>query len=328
MEVLLKRYFWVVKAIGLAISMALLGSAVSTQLGTQLLLAPAVGGEITPPPTDPAADAANKPKPRRPKSSANRRQIAAKIQERNIFCPTCRPVEAQVSPTGQPLAQGPGQPGEVATSLPLRLMATMESSEPGYSLATILDNDSGVAGLYAQGDAIREGVTVTSVGRGVVHLRNKASLEYLEIGPNDNKGKPKKKEEKKEKKKEKKKKKNNREIDGAQEAINCSGDSCTVDREFVEKILANPAMLAKQARVVPAIKNGTTEGFKFYGIRRGSLPRLLGLKNGDLIKSINGEELDSMDKAMKLYTKLRRASNLTLTLERKGKAVNKEIQIK
>lgn len=328
MEVLLKRYFWVVKALGLAISMALLGSAVSTQLGTQLLLAPAVGGELTPPPKDGDAEAGKKAKPRRPRSAANRRQIATKIQERNIFCPTCRPVEVQVSPDGKPMPTGPGNAGEVATSLPLRLMATMESTDPAYSLATILDNDSGVAGLYAQGDTVLDGVTVTSVGRGVVHLKNKASLEYLEIGPNDNKGKPKKKKEEKKEKKNTKKKKNSREIEGASEAINCSGDSCTVEREFVEKLLANPAMLAKQARVVPAIKNGSTEGFKFYGIRRGSLPRLLGLKNGDLIKSINGEELDSMDKAMKLYTKLRRASNLTITLERKGKAVNKEIQIK
>ena len=35
-----------------------------------------------------------------------------------------------------------------------------------------------------------------------------------------------------------------------------------------------------------------------------------------------------MDKAMGLYTKLRHAANLSVTLERKGQTINKEIQIK
>jgi general secretion pathway protein C len=34
-----------------------------------------------------------------------------------------------------------------------------------------------------------------------------------------------------------------------------------------------------------------------------------------------------MDKAMGLYTKLRRASNLSVSIERKGKIITKEIQI-
>jgi general secretion pathway protein C len=92
-------------------------------------------------------------------------------------------------------------------------------------------------------------------------------------------------------------------------------------------VLANPASLAKQARVMPSVKDGETRGFKFYGIRPGSLPKLLNIKNGDLVTSVNGTELKSMDGAMSLYTKLRRASNLSITVERKGETINKEITI-
>ena len=100
-----------------------------------------------------------------------------------------------------------------------------------------------------------------------------------------------------------------------------------VERAFVEQLLANPALLAKQARIVPKQKDDEVLGYKLYGIRRGSLPKLLGLKNGDMITAVNGEELKGMDKAMALYTKLRRASNLSISIERKGQTVNKEIQI-
>jgi type II secretory pathway component PulC len=59
----------------------------------------------------------------------------------------------------------------------------------------------------------------------------------------------------------------------------------------------------------------------------GSLPKLLNIKNGDLITSVNGTDLKSVDGAMSLYTKLRRASNLSITIERKGETINKEITI-
>ena len=123
---------------------------------------------------------------------------------------------------------------------------------------------------------------------------------------------------------------NSREIEGAEEAIQCDAEfsSCTVDKAFVEKLLANPAQLTKQARIVPAVRDGQTKGYKFYGIRPGSLPKLLGMKNGDLLTSVNGHNIESLDQAMDLYNKLRRASHLSVVLERKGEQVQKEIDIK
>jgi type II secretion system protein C len=123
---------------------------------------------------------------------------------------------------------------------------------------------------------------------------------------------------------------NAQEIEGAAEAIVCdeSQTNCTVDKAFVEKLMANPGQLTKQARIVPAVADGETKGYKFYGIRPGSLPKLLGLKNGDLLTSVNGHELESLDQAMDLYNKLRRATHLSVTVERKGKVIQKEIDIK
>ena len=43
---------------------------------------------------------------------------------------------------------------------------------------------------------------------------------------------------------------------------------------------------------------------------------MLGLRSGDVITGINGQPLNSLDGAMKLYTKLRTASHLTVDLVR------------
>ena len=113
-----------------------------------------------------------------------------------------------------------------------------------------------------------------------------------------------------------------REIPGAAEGILCDegsdGLECSMDRAFLESLLANPAQLTKQARIVPSQRDGETQGYKLYGIRPSSLPKLLGFKNGDMITAVNGEKLASVDQAMALYTKLRRASELDIEFERKG----------
>ena len=126
-------------------------------------------------------------------------------------------------------------------------------------------------------------------------------------------------------------KKAQREIPGASEAITCrehtEPPSCEIQRSFVDEIMANPAVLAKQARVVPHQRDGKTVGFKLFSIRRGTLPKLLLFKNGDTITGVNGSDLTSIDEAMALYTKLRRASTLTFSIIREDKEEEIEVRI-
>jgi type II secretion system protein C len=349
MEALFKKYFWIVKAFGIAASTGLAASAITTQIGSRALLEPedpaAEEGESDGEDGEDDLEEDGKP-PKGVKFGSNpfntttskvgaeKEKTGGKIQARNIFCPTCVPVEpvsedGPVADTGAPVG-GSILPGEVRSTLPLQVMATMESTDPDLSFATIYDSENGVAGLYGRGDAIRPSVTVTGVDQGIVHLRNSSQLEYLQMGeappPPTTRAKP--EEDDKDKDKDADKPKDDRVIEGAEESISCSSeDACTVDRAFVESLMANPAQLAKQARIVPSQKDGETQGYKLYGIRRGTIPKLLGFKNGDMLKAVNGEDLTSVDKAMGLYTKLRRASNLSVTIERKGKSITKEITI-
>ncbi|MBL0217139.1 MAG: hypothetical protein IPQ07_25100 [Myxococcales bacterium] len=92
-----------------------------------------------------------------------------------------------------------------------------------------------------------------------------------------------------------------------------------LDRALIDRLLANPMVFAKGARVVPSVKNGKPSGFRLYAIRPGSLFAALGLTNGDTLLSVNGFELTSADRALEVYTKIRDASALEIEIERRGK---------
>ncbi|MCB9703271.1 MAG: hypothetical protein H6711_15355 [Myxococcales bacterium] len=110
--------------------------------------------------------------------------------------------------------------------------------------------------------------------------------------------------------------------------ITCTDEAeCTIKRPTLDGLLANPALLAKQARIVSAVRDGDHRGYKLYGIRTGSLPKLLGLKNGDLVTAVNGTRLDSMDRAMELFGSLGKAQKIDLELERKGEPIALRITI-
>ena len=105
-------------------------------------------------------------------------------------------------------------------------------------------------------------------------------------------------------------------------------DRCTIDRELLDEMLQNPTSLARSARVVPAVRDGETRGFKVYGIRPGSVLKLLNFKNGDMITSINGKALDSIEDAMGTYTEVRGAREIEVGYERKGEGKTMRIEIK
>lgn len=96
----------------------------------------------------------------------------------------------------------------------------------------------------------------------------------------------------------------------------------TVERTEVDNALANLSQVATQARIVPSFKNGKPNGFKLFSIKPGSIYSKIGLKNGDVIQKINGYEMNSPDKALELYQKLKDASSVSIELQRRGQTKN------
>lgn len=92
-----------------------------------------------------------------------------------------------------------------------------------------------------------------------------------------------------------------------------------IQRSIVDKVLANQGSLMKAARVIPHEEDGRVVGVRLYGIRRTSLLGRLGIRNGDMLRTINGFDMTSPDSALEAYTTLRSADKLTLALKRQNK---------
>jgi general secretion pathway protein C len=70
--------------------------------------------------------------------------------------------------------------------------------------------------------------------------------------------------------------------------------------------------------IVPG-SGGRVDGFRFVAIQPNSIYEKLGFKPMDVIKRVNGQEVNSPTKAMELYNALKTESRLQLTVERNGR---------
>ena len=83
----------------------------------------------------------------------------------------------------------------------------------------------------------------------------------------------------------------------------------------------------KAARVIPHEEDGRVVGVRLYGIRRTSLLGRLGVRNGDMLRTINGFDMTSPDSALEAYTRLRTSDQLTLAVKRQNNDMTIEYRI-
>jgi len=109
--------------------------------------------------------------------------------------------------------------------------------------------------------------------------------------------------------------------DRMQTGIRRSQDgSYEVDRSLVEEVANNQALLEREApQVQPNYVNGQPRGFRLQGIRSGSMFSRMGIRNGDVILSVNNNVLDSPQRALDLYDAMSTMDQVSLTVIRRGR---------
>jgi general secretion pathway protein C len=99
--------------------------------------------------------------------------------------------------------------------------------------------------------------------------------------------------------------------------------------EVNEAIQSNMNKLLTEVEVKPAFRNGDIAGFTMKSLegRPGELLKKLGFQGGDVITRVNGEKIDSMDQALKLWTSLRHQKNFNIQILRNGEQKSLEYQL-
>ena len=91
-----------------------------------------------------------------------------------------------------------------------------------------------------------------------------------------------------------------------------------INRNKLNSQMRNFSTLLSQARVSPHFSNGKPDGFTISEIVKGSLYEEIGLLNGDIIKSVNGESVTGAEQAMRMYRELQSATFIDVEVERNG----------
>ena len=92
-----------------------------------------------------------------------------------------------------------------------------------------------------------------------------------------------------------------------------------VDQSIIDQITADPEALTSKVRVSGHKgADGQVDGFRLSGIRRRSLFKQLGIKNGDIVHTVNGQTLTDANTAADAYRSLQGVSNFTFEVTRRN----------
>ena len=109
--------------------------------------------------------------------------------------------------------------------------------------------------------------------------------------------------------------------------ITDAGDHKLVDRSLLEHYAKNMDDIYKNIGITEVKEGDTLKGFKITFVRRGSPFAKLGVKRGDIIKSINGQKIDSYNAAFETYKNIGSVENLTLVIQRGKQEMELEYEI-
>ncbi|MEE4365130.1 MAG: type II secretion system protein N [Desulfotignum sp.] len=216
------------------------------------------------------------------------------IADRNLF----NVLAASPEPDKVPPLAAPEKPLE-KTNLQLALWGTVTAASENMSYAVIENKKTREQSLFQAGDEV-EGATIRKIDRSRVILRVNGQDQILEV-----------------------------EITRTPSALSKSAlpepqtagpQTATSLQEQMETGI--PALM-KQARIRPFFSDGKPDGLLLYGIRNDSVFQQIGLRNGDIIRSINGSDTLSAQDAVTIYQSLDASlediSDIRFTILRRGK---------
>ncbi len=101
-----------------------------------------------------------------------------------------------------------------------------------------------------------------------------------------------------------------------------------VQRTTVDQSLQNMAQLFTEIRAIPNIQNGTSNGFALSEIQPGSIFQQIGLRDGDVLTSVEGQSVSDPAKAMQLLNGLSNRQSISLSVLRDGRPLSFEYAIR
>lgn len=114
---------------------------------------------------------------------------------------------------------------------------------------------------------------------------------------------------------------------GNTEKIVVKDDSVTVNRTYLNSYINDLNKVWNNISIKDVRNKGKIEGFKVQKVNKNSVFGKLGLKQNDVIKSVNGQEIKSYADAFKIYNEVNQLDFLSLEILRNNEIVELNYEI-
>lgn len=93
-------------------------------------------------------------------------------------------------------------------------------------------------------------------------------------------------------------------------------DKMRIDREKLRQRVSDLNQLFEELMVMPYIEKGRIHGFKIVNLKERSILGKVGLKEGDLVRAVNGMTLEGIQKTYEIYDKVKNEPSIWLEIQR------------
>lgn len=303
MELFFRKYFWTVNLVFIALVAWLVARTVNLFIESSIAPSPSTGAATRAP------------------HKARQAETVATLDIDRLSRLTGIQIPAEPVAVREPETPevDPNAP-PVKSSLRVKLLGTLVAADSQWSFASVQDMTTQRSQTYMVGDRIQS-AEVIDIERERVIVLNAGRKEFIDGQPGDGANIP-----------------VATPVAEPRPAVAAntvgsgiravSENEYEVPRSEIDRTLGNLNEVAMQARIVPAFKDGQAQGFKLFSIRPDSIYSKIGVQNGDVIKRINGFDMNSPEKALEVYSKLKEANNIVIELERNGSSIRKSYNIR
>lgn len=260
-------------------------------------------GEVASAPAVAAAGSTARPRAQAAPRLKSADQYLDVVMGQNIFDEGARTYWASRKPGAA--GDNPGGDSEAPSDLKVTLLGTVVTTPEEFSSALILENGKDHAVGYGIGDKLYDRKVVEIAQKKVTLERGNGEREILTM---------------EEEERPTRSTASTSKSSGGDDGIEQIGDNkWAVPRSLLDKYIGDLGAASKLGRaLLHRGADGNYDGYRLSAIRRGSLADQLGIKNGDVIHSVNGSDLNSMQAAMGAYNTMQNDSNFCLNVTRRG----------
>ena len=110
--------------------------------------------------------------------------------------------------------------------------------------------------------------------------------------------------------------------------IERAGDTTYIPKNLFNKYKTNIGAIRKNIGVAPYMAGGKLSGFRIRYVKKGSDFDKLGVKRGDIITAINGEQLNNFKVPLEFFNNLDSITAATLTIKRGNEIKELEYEVR